>query len=131
MLGLLENDPDTQKPFFVKPEDSKRVFVDITSYNSAIYYVQGEVQAPGRLPWTGNETVLDVINYASGLTPKADATRIKLIRPDRDSQPARVFSIDFESILKRGDSKANLQLFPGDRLLVGRKVEDESASPKN
>ena len=52
-------------------EDSNRVFVDVTSYNSKVYYVQGDVGVPGQLPITGNETVLDAINYAGGLIPTA------------------------------------------------------------
>jgi hypothetical protein len=51
----------------IPPEESQRVFVDITSYNSKNYYVQGLVQTPGRLPWTGGETVLDAIQFAGRL----------------------------------------------------------------
>ena len=43
----------------VDPRDSDRVFVDVTAYNSKVYYIQGDVGQPGRLPITGNETVLD------------------------------------------------------------------------
>ena len=40
----------------VEPRDSDRVFVDITAYNSKVYYTQGEVFTPGRLPITGRES---------------------------------------------------------------------------
>ncbi len=130
-LGLVGNDPDTQERVFIKPEDSSRVVVNITAYNSAVYYIQGEVHVPGRLPCTGNDTVLDAINYAGGLTPEADPSRFKLIRPDRDGHPARVFSIDLEGITERGDSAANLQLFPGDRLFVGGTPEPSAEKPQN
>jgi protein involved in polysaccharide export with SLBB domain len=104
----------------VAPADSDRVFVDVTAYNSKAYWIQGDVAAPGRLPWSGNETVLDALNYASGLTSSADPKEIQLIRPARGGKPARIYQIDLEAILKNGDKKANLQLFPGDRLFVGR-----------
>ena len=51
------------------PRDSNRVFVDVTAYNSKNYFIQGDVAAPGKLPWTANETVLDALNYAGGLIP--------------------------------------------------------------
>ena len=51
----------------IAPEASDRVFVDITAYNSMYYYVQGDVSIVGRLPSTGNETVLDGLQFAGGL----------------------------------------------------------------
>ena len=66
ILGLVEQDENGQVRH-IPPVESDRVFVDVTSYNSKVYYVQGDVRQPGRLPITGNETVLDAINYAGGL----------------------------------------------------------------
>ncbi len=101
------------------PAESDRVFVDISSYNSKSYYVQGDVGVPGRLPTTGKETVLDALNYAGGLLPSAEPSDIHLYRPARAGKPARDYRIDFEAI-RKGDAKANLQVFPDDRLVVGR-----------
>ena len=78
----------------VDPARTDRVYVDVVSYNSKVYYVQGEVGSPGRLPITGNETVLDAINFAGGLVPTAAKDRIRLVRPSQDatkraSRPSR------------------------------------------
>ena len=70
-LGLNKYDEEGQIVGENAPADSDRVFVDVTAYNSKYYYVQGDVAAPGRLPITGNETVLDAINFAGGLIPTA------------------------------------------------------------
>ena len=43
VLGLVGLDPETGGLVAIAPEDSNRVFVDITSYNSTPCYVQGEV----------------------------------------------------------------------------------------
>jgi len=104
----------------VRPVDSTRVFVDVTAYNSKIYFVQGDVAAPGKLPYTGNETVLDAMNYAGGIIPSADRKNIRLIRPARGGKPAKVYMVDLEAITERGEKEKNYQLFPGDRLVVGR-----------
>ena len=103
----------------IAPADSTRVFVDITSHNSKTYFVQGEVGVPGRLPITGKETVLDALNYAGGLVPNAEPADIHLYRPARGGKPSKDYKIDLAAILK-GDAKANLQVFPADRLSVGR-----------
>ena len=90
VLGLIKIDDATGEPMrdsqtdeFVRiePRDSDRVFVDITAYNSKNYYVLGDVLVTGKMPITGNETVLDAINYAGGLTPTAAPQNIRLVRP--------------------------------------------------
>ncbi len=104
----------------VVPARTPRVFVDITGYNSAVYFVEGEVGNPGRFPCTGNDTVYDAIAYAGRLLPSANRLNIHLNRPARGDKPIRSYKIDMEAI-ERGEKKANLQVFPGDRLLIGRK----------
>jgi protein involved in polysaccharide export with SLBB domain len=105
---------------YVAPGASDRVFVDVSAYNSRVYYVSGDLASNGRLTWTGKETVLDAINFAGGFLPSADDANIRLYRPARGDKPAREYHINYRAIL-RGDHKANLQMFPGDRLIVGRK----------
>src|SRR5690606_36368545 len=81
LLGLWDYDLQTGKPIQIDPRDSDRVFVDVTAYNSKNYYVLGDVGAPGKLPITGNETVLDALQYAGGLMPTAAPQNIRLVRP--------------------------------------------------
>ncbi len=104
---------------YIDPADSVRVFVDFAAHNSMNYYVQGDVGKPGRLPFTGKETVLDALNYAGGFIPTAEPADIHLYRPARGGKPAKDYKIDLDAIQK-GDARANLQVFPGDRLIVGR-----------
>ena len=104
----------------VHPADSDRIYVDVFTYNGRAFYVQGDVAAPGKMPWTGHETVLDAMQYAGGFLPFADQKNIRLVRPARGGKPAKVYPIDYAAILYQGDAKANLQVFPGDRLIVGR-----------
>jgi polysaccharide export outer membrane protein len=104
----------------IQPRDSVRVFVDVGAYNSKNYVIQGDVHAPGKLPWTGNDTVLDAINYAAGLLPGADRSSIRLVRPGANGKGTRTYPVNLDAILERGDQRANYQLFPGDRLIVGR-----------
>ncbi len=104
----------------VPPDASDKVFVDISGFNSMNYYVQGDVLITGRNPSTGNETVLDALQYAGGLMSTADPKQISLIRPERKGRPAKVYKVDLEAIQERGEVATNYQIFPGDRLFVGR-----------
>jgi protein involved in polysaccharide export with SLBB domain len=104
----------------VPPADSTVVFVDITAYNSKNYYILGDVQIPGRLPLTGNETVLDALQSAGGLMASAEPKDIRLVRPGRGGKPAKIYHVDLAAIQDKGDVSSNYQIFPGDRLIVGR-----------
>ena len=104
----------------VAPKDSHKVFVDVMAHNSKYYYVQGDFSVPGKFPTTGGETVLDAVHYAGGFLHTADPKTLHLIRPARGGKPAKTYAINYEAILEKGDQQANLQLFPGDRLVVGR-----------
>ena len=107
---------------------SSKVFVDVVSFNSKVYYVQGEVKSPGRLPISGNETVLDAINHAGGIIPLEAPPKIIIIRPKRVGIPQDlIFPVDLEAITNAGDSTTNYQLMPGDRLVVSRASAPESS----
>ncbi len=117
MLGLVKIDGG--KTVKVEPGETSRVSVTIQAYNSKNYYVQGEVAAPGRFPVTGNETVLDAINYAGGLNRRGASGTIRLIRPGPpNAREDRSWPVDLDAIVHRGDPRTNYQLFPGDRVIV-------------
>jgi protein involved in polysaccharide export with SLBB domain len=104
----------------VPPADSDRVFVDMTAYNSKNYYILGDVLITGKMAWTGNETVLDAIQYAGGLLPTAEPKDIRLVRPGHSGKPAKVYKVDLAAIQEKGDVMSNYQIFPNDRLIIGR-----------
>jgi polysaccharide export outer membrane protein len=121
-LGLYKSDlKDPEKLVPVAPKDSDMVYVDVTAYNSKVYYVMGDVNAPGRMPITGNETVLDALNYAGGLAPTASVPNIRLVRPAPPGAASeQVLPVNYEAIVHAGDATTNYQLLPGDRIVVYR-----------
>lgn len=119
-LGLIDHDRETGEVIAVSPYDTHRVFVDISAYNHLVYHVLGDVGAPGQLPFAGFETVLNALNYAGGLAPTADRNNVRLVRPARGDAPARIYQLDLDAIYDKGAPTANLQVFPGDRIIAGR-----------
>ena len=125
VLGLSEEevDPKTQEIKYkeINPRDTNRVFVDVAAYNSKYYYVQGDVAAPGKMPVTGNETVLDAINFAGGLIATAAPNNIRLVRPAPPGACCeQTLPVNLAAIISAGDPTTNYQLMPGDRLVVYR-----------
>jgi polysaccharide export outer membrane protein len=105
--------------YLQKPE----VAVDVAAYNSKVIYViydgGGFGQQVVRVPFTGNDTVLDVVGQLNGLQPFSDKHRIWVSR----RVPAgwamdQVLPVDWVAITTRGRTETNFQLFPGDRIYV-------------
>src|SRR5262249_2534394 len=130
VLGLIKIDDKTDEPMVdpktgdyvrIEPRDTDRVFVDVTAYNSKNYYVLGDVLVTGKMPITGNETVLDAINYAGGLTPTAAPQNIRLVRPAPPGACCeQILPVNLAAITSGGDPTTNYQIMPGDRIVVYR-----------
>jgi polysaccharide biosynthesis/export protein len=100
-----------------------KISLDVFSYNSKVYYViidgGGYGQQVYRLPFTGNETVLDAISQINGLPPVASTKRLRLARPaPLDASSCEVMDIDWKSITMCASSATNYQLMAGDRIYV-------------
>jgi polysaccharide biosynthesis/export protein len=129
LLGLVKHEIEegeieydkSGKPIMVDPKDCDRVFVDVTAYNSKNYYIMGDVLIPGKLPITGNETVLDAIEFAGGLMPTAAPQNIRLVRPAPPGACCeQVLPINLAAITSGGDPTTNYQIMPNDRIIVYR-----------
>jgi RNA polymerase sigma factor (sigma-70 family) len=91
-------DPETNKPILLDPKRSATVFVDVTAWNSKNYYVEGEVYEPGRLPVSGNESVLDAVHFAGGILPSADRSKIRLMRSYPKRSAVQALPVDYDEI---------------------------------
>jgi protein involved in polysaccharide export with SLBB domain len=94
-----------------------------------VFYVLGEVNAPGAFPITGNNTVLSAITQAGGPTRKASAQNIVLSRPTTPGGCRLVYPVCYDNIVQLGDTTTNYQLHPGDRIFVPSKGMLEGLIP--
>ncbi len=92
--------------------------VRVVNRVSKVYYVLGEVNAPGAFTLNGRETVLDGIIAAGGLSDKASRRNIILARPTKSDGCRVVLPICWREIVQVGDTSTNYQLLPGDRIFV-------------
>lgn len=81
--------------------------------------VAGEVRTPRSLPFQDGLTVLDAYVAAGGGTEYADLDSAKVIRLGEDRRPGEI-EVDLARMLKRGDLGKNLNLLPGDIVVVPR-----------
>lgn len=102
--------------------------VQLLETNASTVYVLGAVGSPGSYSLAGNETVLDAILLAGGLTSQASPCDILFVRPTDVCECRLVQRICYRQITQLGDVATNFHLQPGDRIVVGtRTLKEELA----
>lgn len=109
-----------------KDKDDALLSVRLIGRSSKVFYVLGEVNAPGAFPLAGRETVLDGIIAAGGITRRATTQKIILSRPTDPCGCRILLPICYDNIVQIGDTSTNYQIQPGDRIYIPSKglVED-------
>lgn len=102
----------------IEGDEVEPINVRLIDTQGAMYYVLGEVSAPGSYPLVGRETVLDAILAAGGLTNRASSCSIVLTRPSLPDDCRIVLPICYRQITQLGDTTTNYQIMPGDRITV-------------
>ena len=80
--------------------------------------IVGATEKPASLPYRANMTLLDAMIAVGGLSEYAAGNRAKLIRFDKESGKQKEFSLRLSDLLRKGDSKANVMLMPGDVIII-------------
>ena len=77
--------------------------------------VVGEAAKPQFLPYKQKMTVLDVMIAVGGLTDFADGNSATLVRAAEDNKR---YKVRLHDLIKRGDIDANVEVLPGDVLII-------------
>ena len=77
--------------------------------------IVGEATKPQAVSFRQNMTLLDVMIQAGGLTDFADGNSAVLVR---GSEGGKQYSLRLKDLLKRGDISANVDVKPGDIIIV-------------
>jgi polysaccharide export outer membrane protein len=77
--------------------------------------VLGEAARPQALPYKSKMTVLDVMIAVGGLTDFAAGNSATILRT---SEGNKQYSVRLRDLVKRGDVAANVEMRPGDILII-------------
>ena len=77
--------------------------------------VVGEAAKPQTLPYKQQMTLLDVMIAVGGITEFADGNRATIVRA---SESNKQYSVRLKDLVKRGDVSANVDMKPGDILII-------------
>jgi polysaccharide export outer membrane protein len=76
--------------------------------------VVGEATSPQALPYRQKMTLLDVMIAVGGITDFADGNAASILRTSEGTQ----YSVRLKDLLRRGDMSANVDVKPGDVLVI-------------
>jgi len=76
--------------------------------------VVGEAAKPQMLPYKQKMTLLDVMIAVGGVTDFADGNRASIMRTSEGKQ----YGVRIKDLIKRGDIAANVEMKPGDILII-------------
>jgi len=100
------------------------ITVRILAYRSKFIYMLGELGAPGKYPMKGDRVDLREAIFAAGLPTRAAAVRrVHVITPSKNKPTFR--KVDIYKLLYQGKMKWNVDLAPGDVVVVPTTIPSE------
>lgn len=81
--------------------------------------VVGEAAKPQFLPYKQDMTLLDVMIAVGGLTDFADGNSATILR---SAEGNKQYAVRLKDLIKRGDVSANVQVRPGDILIIPQSI---------
>ena len=80
--------------------------------------IVGATEKPASIPFRANMTLLDAMIAAGGLSEYAAGNKARLVRFDKATGKQTEFALRLGDLLKKGESKANVMLNPGDVIII-------------
>jgi len=101
--------------FIQQPEVTVIVSEFVGSYSEQVRVI-GEAAKPQAIPYRARMSLLDVMIAAGGLTQFAAGNRALIVR--QNGNQSEQIPVDLDRLLKDGDISANVQIMPGDILVI-------------
>lgn len=111
----LERDIEQALAKFIRDPVVTVVVTQFIGQTSEQIRVTGEAAKPQILPYRRSMTLLDVMIAVGGLTDFADGNAATIYRV---ADGGKLYSVRLRDLLKRGDISANVEMRPGDILII-------------
>lgn len=98
--------------------ENPTISIMVKEVQSYQIYVLGEVNKPGKYPLKSKTTLLQGITVAGGFTPMAARNKIVVFRFTKDGEGQTKLKASYDDIVVRDGSSQNIELKPGDQIVV-------------
>lgn len=80
--------------------------------------IVGATEKPASIPFRANMTLLDAMIAVGGLSEYAAGNKARLVRFDKQTGSQKEYAVRIGDLLRKGDTKANVLLMPGDVIII-------------
>ena len=91
-----------------------RVTVTVQEIHSRLVFITGEVQRPGAYSLVASMNVVQLVARSGGITDYAKKKKIYVLRANKTTR----IDVNYEKVLKGQASEQNIDLAPGDTVVV-------------
>ena len=116
--AMLSEDIRLQLSQYIEDPLVSVIVTDFSGTFSQQVRIIGATEKPASIPYRANMTVLDAMIAVGGLSEFAAGNKAKLIRFDKQAGHQREYALRLGDLLKKGESKANVMLQPGDVIII-------------
>jgi polysaccharide export outer membrane protein len=113
--SALARDIEAQLAKFIREPVVTVIVTNFVGPFSEQIRVVGEATTPQVLPYVQKMTVLDVMISVGGMTEFADGNAATILRTGEGNKQ---YSVRLKDLIKRGDVSANVEMRPGDVLII-------------
>ena len=99
-------------------KENPSVAIVVKEVNSYAVFVLGEIARPGKYSLKSKTTLLQGITIAGGFTPVAARNKLVVFRLGENGSGEEKFKASYDDIVLRDGSKQNIELKPGDTVVV-------------
>ena len=116
---MLQQDIKLQLSQYINDPIVSVIVNEIAANNNQQIRIAGSgVEKPAAIPYRANMTLLDAITAVGGLSEYAAGNKARLQRVDRNTGQMQEYSLRIGDLIRRGETKANVLLQPGDVIII-------------
>jgi polysaccharide export outer membrane protein len=116
---MLAQDIKLQLSQYINDPIVSVIITDFAATNNQQIRIAGAgVGKPASVPYRANMSLLDAITAVGGISEYAAGNKARLQRVNRETGRMQEYSLRIGDLLRKGDTKANVLLQPGDVIII-------------
>ena len=115
---MLQQDIKLQLSQYINDPIVSVIVNEFAATNNQQVRIVGATEKPASIPFRADMTLLDAMIAVGGLSEYAAGNKARLVRFNKATGRSQEYTLRIGDLLKRGDSKANVLLQPGDVIII-------------
>ncbi|MFN3748180.1 MAG: XrtA/PEP-CTERM system exopolysaccharide export protein [Sphingorhabdus sp.] len=115
---MLQQDIKLQLSQYINDPIVSVIVNEFAATNNQQVRIVGATEKPASIPFRADMTLLDAMIAVGGLSEYAAGNKARLVRHNKATGKSQEYALRINDLIRRGDSKANVLLQPGDVIII-------------